>query len=107
MARDSCYQFSSYFRHIPYFVCVWGGGRGSVLEQFFERPYILNNMYLIKVKSEFDRSSVIECSICVSIEFAQFNFQKWKFHKTRWSCPWNSDQNCTQNSARVVRVMGI
>ena len=20
--------------------------------------------------------------------------------KTRWSCPWNSDQNCTQNSAR-------
>ena len=23
-----------------------------------------------------------------------------EFHKTRWSCPWNSDQNCTQNSAR-------
>ena len=21
--------------------------------------------------------------------------------KTGWSCPWNSDQNCTQNSARV------
>ena len=20
--------------------------------------------------------------------------------KTRWSCPWNSDDNCTQNSAR-------
>ena len=20
--------------------------------------------------------------------------------KTRWSCPWNSDQNCTQNSTR-------
>ena len=20
--------------------------------------------------------------------------------KTRWSCPWNRDQNCTQNSAR-------
>ena len=23
-----------------------------------------------------------------------------EFDKTRWSCPWNSDQNCTQNSAR-------
>ena len=23
-----------------------------------------------------------------------------KFDKIRWSCPWNSDQNCTQNSAR-------
>ena len=23
-----------------------------------------------------------------------------EFDKTRWSCPWNSDQNCTQNSAK-------
>ena len=23
-----------------------------------------------------------------------------EFDQTRWSCPWNSDQNCTQNSAR-------
>ena len=23
-----------------------------------------------------------------------------EFDKTRWSCLWNSDQNCTQNSAR-------
>ena len=23
-----------------------------------------------------------------------------EFDKTKWSCPWNSDQNCTQNSAR-------
>ena len=23
-----------------------------------------------------------------------------EFDKTRWSCPWNSEQNCTQNSAR-------
>ena len=22
-----------------------------------------------------------------------------EFDKTRWSCPWNSDQNCTHNSA--------
>ena len=22
-----------------------------------------------------------------------------EFDKTKWSCPWNSDQNCTQNSA--------
>ena len=25
---------------------------------------------------------------------------RMEFDKTRWSCPWNSDQNCTQNSAR-------
>ena len=24
-----------------------------------------------------------------------------EFDKTRWSCPWNSNQNCTQNSARA------
>ena len=23
-----------------------------------------------------------------------------EFDKTRWSCSWNSDQNCTQNSPR-------
>ena len=23
-----------------------------------------------------------------------------RIDKTRWSCPWNNDQNCTQNSAR-------
>ena len=23
-----------------------------------------------------------------------------EFDKTRWSCPWNSDQNCTHNSAK-------
>ena len=26
--------------------------------------------------------------------------------KTRWSCPWNSDQKCTQNSARGGRDPG-
>ena len=33
-----------------------------------------------------------------------------EFDKTRWSCPWNSDQNCTQNYARGsggVRVWGV
>ena len=25
---------------------------------------------------------------------------RMEFDKTRWSCPWNSDQNCTHNSAR-------
>ena len=25
---------------------------------------------------------------------------RMEFYKTRWSCLWNSDQNCTQNSAR-------
>ena len=24
-----------------------------------------------------------------------------EFDKTKWSCPWNNDQNCTQNSAGV------
>ena len=24
---------------------------------------------------------------------------RMEFDKTRWSCPWNSDQNCIQNSA--------
>ena len=27
--------------------------------------------------------------------------------KTRWSCPWNIDQNCTQNSARCGGVQGV
>ena len=27
-----------------------------------------------------------------------------EFDKTRWSCPWNNDQNCTQNSAGVLGV---
>ena len=26
---------------------------------------------------------------------------RMEFDKTKWSCPRNSDQNCTQNSARV------
>ena len=31
-----------------------------------------------------------------------------EFNKIRWSCLWNSDQNCTQNSARgVVGVKGV
>ena len=25
---------------------------------------------------------------------------RMEFDKTRWSCPWNSDQSCTQNSAK-------
>ena len=25
---------------------------------------------------------------------------RMEFDKTKWCCPWNSDQNCTQNSAR-------
>ena len=29
-----------------------------------------------------------------------FIVYRMEFDKTRWSCPWNSDQNCTQNSAR-------
>ena len=28
-----------------------------------------------------------------------------EFDKTSWSCPWNTDQNCTQNSARDVGVV--
>ena len=27
-------------------------------------------------------------------------FQSLEFDENRWSCQWNSDQNCTQNSAR-------
>ena len=32
-----------------------------------------------------------------------------EFEKTRWSCLWNSDQNCTQNSTRGggVGAVGI
>ena len=29
---------------------------------------------------------------------------RMEFDKTRWSCSWNSDQNCTQNFAGVVGV---
>ena len=29
-----------------------------------------------------------------------------EFDKTRWSCPWNNDQNCTQNSVGVLGVKG-
>ena len=32
-----------------------------------------------------------------------WNFvNRLEFDKARWSCPWNSDQNYTQNSARVT-----
>ena len=27
---------------------------------------------------------------------------RMEFDTTRWSCSWNSDQNCTQNSDRVI-----
>ena len=30
-----------------------------------------------------------------------------EFDKTRWLCPWNSDQNCTQNSAGGGGVQGV
>ena len=33
------------------------------------------------------------------IDFTLFVF-RMELDKTRWCCPWNSDQNCTQNSAR-------
>ena len=29
-----------------------------------------------------------------------------EFHQPRWSCSWNSDQNCTQNFAGVLGVGG-
>ena len=32
------------------------------------------------------------------------------FNKTKWSCPWKNDQNCTQNSARGggdQKVVGV
>ena len=29
-----------------------------------------------------------------------------EFNKTRWSCPWNNDQNWTQNSAGGGGVQG-
>ena len=29
-----------------------------------------------------------------------FIVYRMEFDKTKWSCPWNSDQNCTKNSAR-------
>ena len=33
---------------------------------------------------------------------------RMEFDKTSWSCSWNSDQNCTQNSARgVVGAQGV
>ena len=31
---------------------------------------------------------------------ASFIVYQMEFDKTKWSCPWNSDQNCTHNSAR-------
>ena len=30
-----------------------------------------------------------------------------ELNKTRWSCPWNSDQNCTQNCQGVVGTKGV
>ena len=30
-----------------------------------------------------------------------------EFDKTRWSCPWNGDQNCTQNFPRGCGVQGL
>ena len=32
---------------------------------------------------------------------------RMEFNKTRWSCSWNSDQNCTQNSARGSGDPGV
>ena len=32
---------------------------------------------------------------------------RMEFDKTKWSCPWNSDQNCTQNSARGWLGSGV
>ena len=29
-----------------------------------------------------------------------FDWLSMEFNKTKWTCPWNSDKNCTQNSAR-------
>ena len=34
--------------------------------------------------------------------FRYFIVDRMEIDKTRWSCPWNSDQNCTQNSVRVT-----
>ena len=32
---------------------------------------------------------------------------RMEFDKIRWSCPWNSDQDCTQNSARDWWGLGL
>ena len=32
---------------------------------------------------------------------------RMEFDETRWSCSWNSDQNCTQNSAREWMGIGL
>ena len=31
---------------------------------------------------------------------------RMEFHKTRWSCPWNSDQNCTIKKCGGVKGVG-
>ena len=38
--------------------------------------------------------------------FYEFIVFRMEFDKTKWCCPWNSDQNCAQNSARGDRGQG-
>ena len=41
--------------------------------------------------------------ICLNFNgrtYASLFVYRIEFKKTRWSCLWHSDQNCTQNSAR-------
>ena len=55
--------------------------------------------------------SETNCSCCILIQHVtnheKFIVFQMEFDKTRWSCPWNSDQNCTQNSSRGGRGEGV
>ena len=69
-------------------------------------------IYRLQSSPSYRKGLVINYFICwdqtkqmVKINFSLCSYQVlfvyWmEFDQTRWSCPWNSDKDCTQNSAR-------
>ena len=81
-----------------------GRGVGGIPNQFDARP---KHMTCFFTRGNWWLQETIE-SVCsgltkdvkVSAKIVDFIVYRMEFDKTQWSCPWNSDQNCTQNSAR-------
>ena len=54
-------------------------------------------MLFLEPQAEF----LVSSELFIDLLFFYIFVQQMKFDKTKLSCPWNSDPNCTQNYADV------
>ena len=74
-------------------------GGGNSMDWCSFSIFLANTWYII-LFSTMELISKIVPEVGVDSQTHTFIVYQMEFDKTGWSCPWNSDQNCTENSAR-------